>query len=105
MEMKTLFAAVGVTVGGLSASAATSGSPTRLEIEVYNPGAKGIFPVSSSIISGGSEVMLIDAQFRRSDAEALVSKLKATGKKLTTVYISHSDPDFYFGLDTITAAF
>ena len=36
---------------------------------------------------------MIDAQFQRDDAEELVKKIKATGKKLTTVYISHSDPD------------
>jgi glyoxylase-like metal-dependent hydrolase (beta-lactamase superfamily II) len=64
-----------------------------------------VFPVSSEIISGKHEVALIDAQFQRNDAEELVKKIKATGKKLTTVYISHSDPDFYFGLDVIKAAF
>lgn len=76
-----------------------------LTMEVYNPGEKSVFPVSSEIISGKHEVALIDAQFQRNDAEALVKKIKATGKKLTTVYISHSDPDFYFGLDVIKAAF
>ncbi|RBH41680.1 MBL fold metallo-hydrolase, partial [Pseudomonas sp. MWU13-2860] len=34
-----------------------------------------------------------------------VAKVKASGKKLTTVFISHPDPDFYFGLDVIKAAF
>ncbi len=48
---------------------------------------------------------MIDAQFQRDDAEELVKKIKATGKKLTAVYISHSDPDFYFGLEVIKAAF
>lgn len=76
-----------------------------LQLEVYNPGTKGIFPVSSEIISGEKEVALIDAQFQRTDAKILVDKIKATGKKLTTVYISHSDPDYYFGLDVIQAAF
>lgn len=76
-----------------------------LSMEVFNPGEKSIFPVSSEIISGKHEVALIDAQFQRDDAEELVKKIKATGKKLTTVYISHSDPDFYFGLDVIKAAF
>ncbi|MGB8664987.1 MAG: MBL fold metallo-hydrolase [Serratia inhibens] len=76
-----------------------------LTMEVYNPGEKSVFPVSSEIISGKHEVALIDAQFQRNDAEELVKKIKATGKKLTTVYISHSDPDFYFGLDVIKAAF
>ncbi|ELM3740031.1 MBL fold metallo-hydrolase [Yersinia ruckeri] len=76
-----------------------------LKMEVYNPGEKSIFPVSSEIISGKSEVVLIDAQFQRNDAEALVKKIKGSGKKLTTIYISQADPDFYFGLDTITKAF
>lgn len=66
---------------------------------------KSIFPVSSEIISGKTEVALIDAQFQRNDAEALVKKIKQSGKKLTTIYISQADPDFYFGLDVITKAF
>jgi glyoxylase-like metal-dependent hydrolase (beta-lactamase superfamily II) len=85
----------------LSASAAEA----ALQLEVYNPGDKAMFPVSSEIVSGRNEVVLIDAQFQRNDAEALVQKIKAGGKKLSTVYISHSDPDFYFGLDVIKAAF
>ena len=31
--------------------------------------------------------------------------IKKSGKKLTTVYISAGDPDFYFGLEPIKAAF
>ena len=76
-----------------------------LTMEVYNPGEKSVFPVSSEIVSGEKEVVLIDAQFQSSDADQLIEKIKATGKTLTTVYISHSDPDFYFGLDKIKAAF
>jgi glyoxylase-like metal-dependent hydrolase (beta-lactamase superfamily II) len=76
-----------------------------LKLDVYNPGTKSMFPVSSEIVTGQTEAVLIDAQFQRNDAEALVQKIKATGKKLTTVYISHSDPDYYFGLDVIQAAF
>lgn len=76
-----------------------------LQLDVYNPGEHAIFPVSSEIISGKKEVILIDAQFQRNDAQALVKKIQATGKTLTTVYISHSDPDYYFGLDVIADAF
>lgn len=76
-----------------------------LTMEVYNPGEKSVFPVSSEIVSGEKEVVLIDAQFQGNDADQLIKKIKATGKTLTTVYISHSDPDFYFGLDKIKAAF
>ena len=76
-----------------------------LKLDVYNPGTKSMFPVSSGLITGQTDAVLIDAQFQRNDAEALVQKIKASGKKLTTVYISHSDPDYYFGLDVIQAAF
>ena len=76
-----------------------------LTMEVYNPGEKSVFPVSSEIVSGEKEVVLIDAQFQGNDAGQRIEKIKATGKTLTTVYISHSDPDFYFGLDKIKAAF
>jgi glyoxylase-like metal-dependent hydrolase (beta-lactamase superfamily II) len=94
-----------LTFAGLAGAATLVHAAAPLKMEVYNPGEKSVFPVSSEIISGEHEVVLIDAQFQRNDADQLVKKIKATGKKLTTVYISHSDPDFYFGLDRIQAAF
>ena len=99
--IRTLLA-VGLVSAGLVAHAA---APAPLHLDVYNPGDKGVFPVSSEIITGAHEAILIDAQFQRADAQALVQKLKASGKTLTTVYISQSDPDYYFGLDVIRAAF
>ncbi|MHA7845554.1 MBL fold metallo-hydrolase [Serratia sp. D1N4] len=94
-----------LTLTSIAAFSTYATAANTLTLEVYNPGENSVFPVSSEIISGKHEVALIDAQFQRNDAEALVKKIKATGKKLTTVYISHSDPDFYFGLDVIKAAF
>ena len=91
-----------ITMGGPPAMAASKGG---LEITVYNPGSKGVFAVSSEIISGPTEVILIDAQMARSDAAALVAKIKATNKPLKAVYVSQSNPDFYFGLETIRQAF
>lgn len=76
-----------------------------LKLDVYNPGAASLFAVSSEILSGPHEVVLIDAQFQRNDALELVKRIKATGKRLTTIFISQSDPDYYFGLDTLKAAF
>ncbi|MCW3478852.1 MBL fold metallo-hydrolase [Neisseriaceae bacterium JH1-16] len=87
---------------GLSASVLAA-SP--LKLEVYNPGNKGIFAVSSELVYGRKDAVLIDAQFARQDAEQLVRMVKDSGKTLTTVYISHSDPDYYFGLNVIHAAF
>jgi len=77
----------------------------NLKIKVYNPGSKAIFPITSTIIYGDKDAVLIDAQFQKQYAEQLVKEIKATGKNLKTVFISHSDPDFYFGLDVIKKAF
>lgn len=102
MQKKTIAALV---LTSITAHTNYALAASALTMEVYNPGQNSVFPVSSEIIVGENEVALIDAQFQRNDAEQLVKKIKATGKKLTTVYISHSDPDFYFGLDVIKAAF
>lgn len=92
-------------VSGLAATNVTAASAAPLKLDVYNPDQNGIFPVSSEILTGQHDALLIDAQFQRQDAEALVSRLKASGKSLRAVYISHSDPDYYFGLDVIQDAF
>ncbi|WP_313275671.1 MBL fold metallo-hydrolase [Stenotrophomonas sp.] len=76
-----------------------------LEVQVYNPGENGIFAVSSVLLSGVNDAVLVDAQFSTADAAKLVEMIKASRKKLTTIYISHGDPDFYFGLETLHAAF
>lgn len=77
----------------------------NLKVKVYNPGTKAIFPITSTIIYGDKDAILVDAQFQKQYAEQLVKEIKATGKNLKTVFISHSDPDFYFGLDVIKKAF
>ncbi|OAT49801.1 MBL fold metallo-hydrolase [Providencia heimbachae] len=94
-----------LTIATLFATATLSAQATNLTLDVYNPGTHSVFPVSSEIISGDKEVVLIDAQFQNNDAQRLVDKIQKLDKKLTTIYISHSDPDFYFGLETITKAF
>lgn len=76
-----------------------------LTLDVYNPGAAAIFPVTSVLVSGEKEAILVDAQFGKSQAAQVVEKIRASGKQLTTIYISHGDPDYYFGLETLVAAF
>ncbi len=77
----------------------------ELAIEIFNPGANSLFPVTSTLITGPTEAVLIDAQFQRNDALAIVDMISRTGKTLTTVYVSHGDPDYYFGLDVVRDAF
>ena len=76
-----------------------------LTLDVYNPGTEAIFPVSSVLVSGEKDAVLVDAQFGKSQAEQVVQKIRTSGKQLTTIYISHGDPDYYFGLETLHAAF
>ena len=67
-------------------------------------GEKGFFraPV---LITGVSEALLIDGGFTYPDGRVVVDAIKATGKKLTTIYVSQSDPDYYFSLKPIKEAF
>lgn len=88
---------------GFCAHAAAA--PAPLTLDVYNPGAEAIFPVTSVLVSGAHEAILVDAQFAKAQAQQLVDKIRASGKRLTTIYISHGDPDYYFGLETLTRAF
>lgn len=76
-----------------------------LKVEAYNPGHEAIFPVSSVLVTGEHDAILIDAQFGKGQAETLAENVKRSGKQLKSIYISHGDPDYYFGLDTLVAAF
>lgn len=84
---------------------ATTAMAQPLTLDVYNPGDKAVFAVTSTLISGERDVILVDAQFSTREAQELVERIQASGKNLTTIFISHGDPDFYFGLDTLTSAF
>lgn len=85
--------------------ASPAGELKSLTLEVFNPGEEGIFPVTSTLIYGERDAVLVDAQFQKRYAKHLVEMIKKSGKNLKYVFISHSDPDYYFGLDEIVKAF
>ncbi|RWU22322.1 MBL fold metallo-hydrolase [Pseudomonas alkylphenolica] len=91
-----------VTLGAL---AQVQAAEQPLHLTVYNPGSEALFPVSSVIVSGRHDAILVDAQFGKAQAEQVLANLRASGKHLTTIYISHGDPDYYFGLQTLTEAY
>lgn len=99
MYKKILFVMITAVVFAGSAFAG------NLKVKVYNPGTDAIFQITSTLIYGDKDAILIDAQFEKKYALELIKEIKATGKNLKTVYISHSDPDFYFTLDEIKKAF
>src|SRR3954453_23175832 len=68
------------------------------------------FPVGSknktaTLITGDREAMLVDAGFTRADGHRLVAEILDSGKALTKVFISHADPDFYWGAEVVADAF
>jgi len=74
------------------------------KIQVYNA-TENSFGVASVIISGKTDAVLIDAQFTLADAEKVAQEITSSGKKLTSIYVSHGDPDFYFGLEVFKKYF
>ncbi|MVT41898.1 MBL fold metallo-hydrolase [Chitinophaga oryziterrae] len=77
---------------------------SQLTLQVYNA-SENSFGVASVIVSGKTDAVLIDAQFTLADAEKVALEIKNSGKKLTAIYVSHSDPDFYFGLEVFKKYF
>jgi len=57
------------------------------------------------LLAGTSEAILIDAGFTLADGRKVADAIRASGKRLTTVYVSQSDPDYHFSLAPIRAAF
>lgn len=63
------------------------------------------FEVASVIVMGKTDAVLIDAQWTLSNAHRVVAEILETGKRLTTIYLTHAHPDHYFGAGTIAEAF
>jgi glyoxylase-like metal-dependent hydrolase (beta-lactamase superfamily II) len=67
---------------------------------------KGKFsPTSSTLISGATEAVLIDAQYLKDDVRDLGDLIERTGKRLTTIYITHAHADHYLGLGPLLERF
>ena len=84
---------------------ALTGFAKGLQLKVYNPGPKAIFPVTSTIVYGKKDAALVNAQFQKQYTEEVVKEIKGLKKNLKYVFVSYNDPDYYFGLDVIRKAF
>jgi len=63
------------------------------------------FGVTSTLIEGDKEVLLVNAQFSKSEALRIAADILDSGKTLKTIFVSYGDPDFYFGLDVFKQYF
>jgi glyoxylase-like metal-dependent hydrolase (beta-lactamase superfamily II) len=63
------------------------------------------FWVNSVIIEGTHEVMLVDAQLTKTNAERVLQELKETKKPLSIIYITHEHADHFLGLEVFKEAY
>lgn len=77
---------------------------SKLAWKHFPAGQNGFFraPV---LLSGATEALLVDGGFTLSDGRAVAEAIAANGKTLKAVYVSQSDPDYYFSLGAVRAAF
>ena len=91
-----------LAVSALTTHAQTAA--TALELKVINHGANSFY-VNSVLVQGAKEAVLLDAGFTRADALRVAAAVLDSGKKLTTIYVSAADPDYYFGLEVLRQEF
>jgi glyoxylase-like metal-dependent hydrolase (beta-lactamase superfamily II) len=62
-------------------------------------------PITSTLISGESDAVLVDALMTVEQARHLADWVAGSGKNLTTIYVTHGHGDHWFGLSTLLERF
>ena len=62
-------------------------------------------PISSTLISGERDAVLVDTPITVEQARALANWVVARGKNLTTIYAPHGHGDHFFGTNTVLERF
>jgi glyoxylase-like metal-dependent hydrolase (beta-lactamase superfamily II) len=104
MKFRPLSCLVPALLGVLSVSAANAAEQSKLALEVFTSTPHG-YSVTSTLVYGDDELLLIDPQFLLSEARQVVDKIRATGRTLTTIYSTHAHPDHFLGVAAIKEAF
>jgi glyoxylase-like metal-dependent hydrolase (beta-lactamase superfamily II) len=100
--MKTTTALI--LVAAAAALSTTAKAESKLNVQVITASPQG-FLVDATLVSGDKDAILIDSAFTLADAHRLVAAVLDSTKNLTTVYVTHSHPDHYFGLTVLKQAF
>ena len=97
-----------VLLYGCALLAFTLASPAKARqafaIKVVTP-AGDQFWANSIVIEGTHEVMLVDAQLTKTNAEKVLQAIKATQKPLSIIYITHEHADHFLGLEVFKEAY
>ncbi|HST01345.1 MAG TPA: MBL fold metallo-hydrolase [Usitatibacter sp.] len=75
-----------------------------LAYQVHTGGPKS-YGVTSTVVYGPTEALLVDAQFNYEEAGRLADEIDHLGRRLTTIFITHPDPDHYVGLAVLQKRF
>jgi glyoxylase-like metal-dependent hydrolase (beta-lactamase superfamily II) len=75
------------------------------ETHRFEDGSGTFSPTSSTLIMGETDAVLVDAQHIRSDVHALGDMIAQTGKRLTTIYITHGHADHWYGIGQLVRRF
>lgn len=98
--LKLTGAAAALSIMPLSASRA-AGALTWAYFQADEAG----FRRTPVLLTGEKQAILIDGGFTLSDGRAVAQAIKASGKELTTIYVSCNDPDYYFSLRPVVEAY
>ena len=93
-----------LAASALIVHSAVAAATQPLTLDVYNANA-GSFGVTSTLVYGDTEAMVIDAGFTKADALRIAAKVLDSKKELKTIFISQADPDYYFGAETLHDTF
>ncbi|MBJ7538600.1 MBL fold metallo-hydrolase [Marinomonas transparens] len=93
-----------LAASALIAHSAFAADSKALTLDVYNA-APTSFGVTSTVVYGETEAMVIDAGFTKADALRIAAKVLDSNKELKTIFISQADPDYYFGAETLHEIF
>src|ERR1700738_2942740 len=88
----------------ISCPSAFAGGQHRFSIKVFTS-PDDQFWTNSVIIEGAREVMLVDAQLTKTNAERVLEEIKETKKPLSIIYITHEHADHFLGLEVFKEAY
>jgi glyoxylase-like metal-dependent hydrolase (beta-lactamase superfamily II) len=84
---------------------------TGLTLDVYTSPMREIStggqfsPTTATLVFGPTEVALVDAQYAATDVDELARRIDASGRTLTTIYLTHAHADHYFGIGPLLARY
>src|SRR5689334_21055708 len=103
MALAVCSAAIGLLLL-IACPVAFAASPHGVSIKVFTS-QDDQFWTNSVIIEGVHEVMLVDAQLTKTNAEKVLQQIKETKKPLSIIYITHEHADHFLGLEVFKEAY